>query len=246
MEMKLTKNHILIMLVILVLAGAMSTAVAYTGTGFSHNKTISDYSSSSLNDILNRYENTECHSEVSGLCTKVYDGDTIYVEGVGKVRLVGVNTPEKGVQGSEASKYFVEKLCLNREVSLDIDDSKHYDRYQRTLAVVIVDDKNLNEMLLQEGLAEIMYMPPSEFYPYDWANSDTPSSSHSSTNSNTSSDTATPGTYIGNSNTHKFHLPTCKWGNSISERNKVIFTSERKLLTRDMCRVRFASLKKRI
>ena len=33
------------------------------------------------------------------------------------------------------------------------------------LAVVIVDGKNVNEMLLKEGLAEVMYMPPSEFYP---------------------------------------------------------------------------------
>ena len=225
MEMKITKNYLFLIFVILILTGLMSTAVAYTGTGFSHNKTVEEYSSLSLSDILNKYEDTDCTSEVTGLCTKVYDGDTIYVEGVGKVRLVGVNTPEKGVKGSDTSKYFVEKLCLNREVSLDIDNAKPNDKYQRTLAVVIVDDKNLNEMLLKEDLAEIMYIPPSEFYPYDWADSNTQSSSHSTSNSDTSSDTSTSGTYIGNSNTMKFHLPTCKWGNKISERNKVIFTS---------------------
>ena len=54
-------------------------------------------------------------------------------------------------------------------MGLDVDDSKHSDKYGRTLAVVIVDGKNVNEMLLKEGLAEIMYMPPSEFYPYNWA-----------------------------------------------------------------------------
>ena len=184
---KINKHHIFIIFVILVLAGVMSTAVAYTGTGFSHDKSVSDYSSLSLHDILSKYSDTDCKKEVSGICTKVSDGDTITVEGVGKVRLVGVNTPEKGVAGADTSKYLVEKLCLNKEVSLDIDNSKHSDKYGRTLAVVIVDGKNLNEILLKEGLAEIMYIPPSEFYPFNWAGDNTHVSSGTSTSSDTSS-----------------------------------------------------------
>lgn len=223
----MNKKFIFLICMLLMIVGILGTAVAYTGTGFSHDKSVSDYSSLSISDILNKYDDTSCNSEVSGICTKVYDGDTIYVEGVGKVRFVGVNTPEKGVDGSQASKYFVEKLCLNREVGLDIDDSKHYDKYSRTLAVVIVDGKNLNEMLLKEGLAEIMYIPPSEFYPYNWANSDTHVQSDTSTHTDTSSDSSASqsGSYIGNSNSHKFHYPNCKWGLKISDKNKVIFTS---------------------
>ena len=224
--LKLNKHHIFIIFIVLVLVGVMSTAVAYTGTGFSHNKSISDYDSSSLNDILSKYSDTNCKSEAKGLCTHVADGDTITVEGVGKVRLVGVNTPEKGVAGSDTSTYFTKKLCLNREVSLDIDDSKHTDKYGRTLAVVIVDGKNLNEMLLKEGLAEIMYIPPSEFNPYDWAGDNTHVASQTSTNKDTSSSsTNSIGTYIGNLDTHKFHKPSCKYSAKISEKNKVTFSS---------------------
>ena len=224
--LKLNKHHIFIMFVVLMIAGVMSTATAYTGTGFSHDKSMSDYTPLSLNDILSKYSDTNCHAEKTGLCTKVSDGDTITVEGVGKVRLVGVNTPEKGVAGSDASTYFTKKLCLNREVSLDIDDSKHTDKYGRTLAVVIVDGKNLNEMLLKEGLAEIMYMPPSEFYPYDWAGDNTHVASQTSTNKYTSSSsTNNAGTYIGNLDTHKFHKPSCKYSEKISEKNKVTFSS---------------------
>ena len=223
---KINKHHIFIIFVILVLAGVIGTAVAYTGTGFSHDKSVSDYSSLSLQDILSEYIDTDCKKEVSGICTKVSDGDTITVEGVGKVRLVGVNTPEKGVAGADTSKYLVEKLCLNREVSLDIDNSKHTDKYGRTLAVVIVDGKNLNEILLKEGLAEIMYIPPSEFYPFNWAGDNTHVSSGTSTSSDTSSDSSSAsGTYIGNSNSHKFHVPTCKSVGKMSEKNKVTFTS---------------------
>lgn len=215
-------------MVLLMLAGVMTAAAAYTGTGFSHDKSVSDYSSLSLNDILSKYSDTDCKAEATGVCSKVSDGDTITVEGVGKVRLVGVNTPEKGVAGADASAYFVKKLCLNREVSIDIDDSKHTDKYGRTLAVVIVDGKNLNEMLLKEGLAEIMYMPPSEFYPYNWAGNNTHVAGDSSTSTDSSSgDTSSgaAGTYIGNSNSHKFHYPTCKSVGKMSEKNKVTFSS---------------------
>lgn len=215
-------------MVLLMLAGVMTAAAAYTGTGFSHDKSVSDYSSLSLNDILSKYSDTDCKAEATGLCSKVSDGDTITVEGVGKVRLVGVNTPEKGVAGADASAYFVKKLCLNREVSLDIDDSKHTDKYGRTLAVVIVDGKNLNEMLLKEGLAEIMYMPPSEFYPYNWAGDNTHVAGDSSTSTDSSSGDASSGaagTYIGNANSHKFHVPSCKSVGKMSEKNKVTFSS---------------------
>ncbi len=223
--MKIRRSHIFIIFTIFVLVGVMGVAAAYTGTGFSHDKSVSDYSSLSINDILSKYSDTNCKAEAKGLCTQVSDGDTIYVEGVGKVRLVGVNTPEKGVKGADTSTYLVKKLCLNREVSLDIDNSKHTDKYGRTLAVVIVDGKNLNEILLKEGLAEIMYIPPSEFHPQDWAGENTHVSSGTSTQSQNNDATSTSGTYIGNSNTHKFHLPSCPSGGKIAEKNKVTFSS---------------------
>jgi hypothetical protein len=144
-----------------------------------------------------------------------------------------VNTPERGVEGYITSKNFVQKLCLNKEVGIDIDDSKNNDRYGRTLAVVIVDGKNVNEMLLKEGLAEVMYMPPSEFYPYDWANGDThvasshssSSSSHSQHTSTSSSSSSDSGSYVGNANTGKFHDAGCTSVSKMSEGNKVFFSS---------------------
>lgn len=228
--MTITKKHVFYLLIILIIAiGAISVASAYTGTGFSHNIPSSKYSDMSSSDILNQYSDTNCHVEKSAKCTKVVDGDTIELDDGEKVRFVGVNTPERGVEGYIASKNFVQKLCLNKEVGLDIDDSKHNDKYGRTLAVVIVDGKNLNEMLLKEGLAEIMYMPPSEFYPYDWANENTPTSSHQS--SSGSSDTGSSqsssdsGSYVGNANTGKFHVASCSSVSKMSEKNKVFFSS---------------------
>lgn len=75
--------------------------------------------------------------EAKGNCYKVVDGDTIWVEGVGKIRFVGVNTPEKGEPGYEEAKGFVKEKCLGKTVYLDIDDSKNKDKYDRTLAVIM-------------------------------------------------------------------------------------------------------------
>lgn len=234
--MAFDKKHIVSLLVILLIAiGAISIASAYTGTGFSHNIPSTKYSDMSASDILSKYSDTECHVEESAVCTKVVDGDTIYLDNGDKIRFVGVNTPERGVEGYITSKNFVQKLCLGKTVGIDIDDSKHSDKYGRTLGVVIVDGKNVNEMLLKEGLAEIMYMPPSEFYPYNWANgdthvADTHSTSSSSGSSDVSSDSSSSassgsGSYVGNANTGKFHEASCSSVSKMSEGNKVFFSS---------------------
>jgi len=109
------------------------------------------------------WENT-----VSGKVTEVVDGDTLDVQGIGRIRLVGVNTPEKGQPGYTEATHFLKSECLGRTVTLDIDDECPRDPYGRVLAVVYVGEMNVNAELLQRGYAEILYLPPSEFDPYSW------------------------------------------------------------------------------
>ena len=114
----------------------------------------------------------------SGLVKNVHDGDTIDISfgiyGIRRIRLVGVNTPELGTQGGEEAKEFVNKTCLLEVIELDVDDEKQYDRYCRILAVIYVNGTNLNKELLRKEYAEIMYIPPSEFNPYEWKADCTP------------------------------------------------------------------------
>ena len=211
-----------------------ATTASYKGTGFTHNIPDNYYSSMSTDEILNKYNDTYLTSEKHGVCTKVVDGDTIYLDNGDKIRFVGVNTPEKGVTGYKASKNCVEKFCLNKEVDINVDDRKHSDKYGRTLGVVIVGGKNLNEMLLKEGLAEVMYIPPSEFSPYSWVGSSQDSALATVNNTNSSTVSANNSekivsddlsSYIGNSNSHKFHRPDCKSVMKMSDKNKVTFNS---------------------
>ena len=115
----------------------------------------------------------------SGYVKNVVDGDTVDVHfniyGIQRVRLVGINTPEIGEDGYEEAKEFLNETCMWEEVKLDVDDEKQYDTYYRILAVVYVNDTNLNEKLVKEGYAEVMYIPPSEFDSREWEADYTPS-----------------------------------------------------------------------
>jgi micrococcal nuclease len=108
----------------------------------------------------------------SGYVKNVVDGDTVDVSfniyGIQRVRLVGINTPEIGEEGYEEAKAFVNKTCWGEEVKLDVDDKRQYDPHYRILAVVYVNGTNLNEKMVKEGYAEVMYIPPSEFDCRDW------------------------------------------------------------------------------
>jgi len=109
----------------------------------------------------------------------VVDGDTIDLEGDEKVRLVCVDTPElhsdnpDEVRRAYEAKGFVENLCpAGTTIGLDVDDLEREDKYGRTLAIVYVNIDgswvNLNVELLRRGYAEVLYIPPSEFNPYNW------------------------------------------------------------------------------
>lgn len=83
----------------------------------------------------------------------VTDGDTIKVLHDGKqvkVRLYGIDTPErKQAYGKQATKFTVDMVA---EAMVDVEEFD-VDRYGRTVGVVTIGDKNLNEELIKAGLA---------------------------------------------------------------------------------------------
>ena len=92
---------------------------------------------------------------------KVIDGDTITVSGVGVIRLIGVDAPEKtgGFRqaepfGDEATS-FMRSLVEGKIVRLEYDGDRR-DQYNRTLAYVFLADGTLaNEAIIRAGLAEV-------------------------------------------------------------------------------------------
>lgn len=92
---------------------------------------------------------------------KVIDGDTITVSGVGVVRLLGVDAPEKTGGFREAEPLgdqattFMRKLVDGKIVRLEYDGDRK-DQYNRTLAYVFLEDGTCaNEAIIRAGLAEV-------------------------------------------------------------------------------------------
>lgn len=94
-----------------------------------------------------------------GLVTDVADGDTLTVQGVGRIRLQGVDSPEKlhptkPVQylAEEASK-FTRTLLQGQRVRLEYGEEA-YDKYGRVLAYLYLPDgRMINAELIKAGLA---------------------------------------------------------------------------------------------
>ena len=98
-------------------------------------------------------------SESSSL-VRVIDGDTVVVVVEGreeKVRLVGINTPEKGFCGFEEATRALEEMLGTASVSLvdaGVDDR---DKYGRLLRYLDIDGLDPGLELIRAGLAEADY-----------------------------------------------------------------------------------------
>ena len=98
----------------------------------------------------------------TGIVGRVIDGDT-FVIGNESVRLLGVNTPEKGeYYYSEARKY-LENLVLNKSVELKFGKEK-YDRYNRKLAYTYLNEMNINLQLVENGYANFYFPSGKDKY----------------------------------------------------------------------------------
>lgn len=104
---------------------------------------------------------------------RIVDGDTFIITYNGKnqsVRLIGVDTPESvkpnspvEYYGKEASDY-TKSLIEGKNIRLEF-DVEDRDKYNRLLAYVYLEDgRMLNEVLIGEGYAQLMTVPPNVKY----------------------------------------------------------------------------------
>lgn len=95
--------------------------------------------------------------ESTFLVTRIIDGDTVVLEGIGTVRLIGVDTPEtvdprRPVQRfAREAAAFTRTLLTGRRVRLDYDRDRT-DRYNRTLAYLfLLDGTFVNAEIVRLG-----------------------------------------------------------------------------------------------
>ncbi len=95
---------------------------------------------------------------------RVIDGDTIVLDTGETVRLLGVNTPERGQPFYEEAKAFTESLTLGKAVRLE-QDVVPVDRYNRVLAYVYLEDGTfVNVEIVRQGYGQVYVIPPNVAY----------------------------------------------------------------------------------
>ena len=98
--------------------------------------------------------------------TRHTDADTLWLSGVGKVRLIGIDTPEAFGEaecfGREASAFVRRLLPIGARVEYSLGVEPR-DRYGRALAYVYTaDGRFLNLLLVERGYAQPLTIPPND------------------------------------------------------------------------------------
>jgi endonuclease YncB( thermonuclease family) len=90
------------------------------------------------------------------LVTRVVDGDTVELGNGESVRVVGIDTPERGECGYDEAAANLERLVLGRQVRLRVSDEDR-DHYGRLLRYLDVDGLDAGLEQIKEGLAVARY-----------------------------------------------------------------------------------------
>ena len=185
---------------------------------------------------------------VSGKVISVKDGDTIeilYQNQALRIRLYGVDAPEKDQDFGQKAKMFTSQLAFSKIVKADI---KNKDMYGRSVAEVFLPNgKSLNKELVKNGFAwhykeyskdedlanlEIEAQnkkaglwssknpqAPWEFRKEKKSGIKTPNRPEMKINK------LKGGMFVASSNSKKYHRSSCKFSKEIPAQNKIYFNS---------------------
>lgn len=178
------------------------------------------------------------------LVTDVVDGDTIKVlrgRRQETVRLIGVDTPETGRQGTPVQFYgpeaslFARRILLEKRVRLEFESPDRpggsADKYHRTLAYVFTDDgRNFNLELVRLGYGRAYTKYPFRYQAvFEKAEQEAIGAGAGMWNGAKRaawSDPARRGKVIGNIRTAIYHVPGQRYYSSVGEKNRIYFQTE--------------------
>lgn len=99
----------------------------------------------------------------SATVTDVIDGDTIDLGDGQRIRLIGINTPEREQPFFEEASDFLKNRLDGKQVEIEYDQER-LDQYDRTLAYIWLGDVLINQEVLAQGLAIAYSIPPNVRY----------------------------------------------------------------------------------
>lgn len=164
--------------------------------------------------------------QIQGKVVSVADGDTITIlqnNKQYKIRLYGIDTPEKKQDFGQKAKKFTSDMVFKQDVKVIAYD---IDRYGRTVGMVYIDQKCLNEELIRNGFAWVYKRYCGEDFCRHWQQLEQEARTNKhglwiydnpippwDFRRDKSSKSNISGAYHGNVNSLVFHAPTCKYFN---------------------------------
>lgn len=92
---------------------------------------------------------------------KVIDGDTVELTGGDKVRLLSIDTPEKGEPFYDSARTLLESLAIQKLATLTFQNNRR-DRYGRILAYLYIDTLFVNKIIIEQGLGYLYLFRQTE------------------------------------------------------------------------------------
>lgn len=86
---------------------------------------------------------------ISGPATYIVDGDTLDV-GKTRVRLWGINTPERGQPGYKDAKEYLRNITANATLNCM---AMYYDYWKRTVASCEIEGQDVGRLMVLSGMA---------------------------------------------------------------------------------------------
>ncbi len=99
----------------------------------------------------------------TAVVTRIIDGDTVEMEGVGRVRLIGVDTPERGEECFEEATDYLKDRVGGRTVRYRYQSGRE-DRYDRQLLDLFRGGQLVNLDIAQAGWGEELTIQPNDHY----------------------------------------------------------------------------------
>ena len=88
------------------------------------------------------------------IISKVIDGDTVELKGGDKLRLLGIDTPEKNQLYYDSAKALLSRNVLGKESKIKF-AVRRRDKYGRLLGFLYVDSIFINQMMIDSGMAHL-------------------------------------------------------------------------------------------
>ena len=97
------------------------------------------------------------------IVNKVIDGDTVELLGGDKLRLLSIDTPERGDPLYEEARSFLSNLTLGRTAEIRFANRRR-DRYGRLLGYLYIDSLFVNRAILENGLGYLYLFKDTDLH----------------------------------------------------------------------------------